>query len=226
MQTYYLQVHSADDNIHIAIPYSGSDDESEGSMENLVPPEVNLNNPSSSQGGQGVIDAVNVTSKALGNKISSAKVERLVAWNVDLLLRILKQVVARRHLILRDHPNRKTDADESIYSTRDGTLLEEVRESIDIPSDIYGKDAIEHAKTIHLDPVVEHQLHDYVRKVANMYVNHPFHNFEHASHVTMSVAKLLSRIVAPSATEFQASEGQGQSLHDHTYGKVLKYARE
>jgi hypothetical protein len=46
-----------------------------------------------------------------------------------------------------------------------------------------------------------------------------FHNFEHASHVTMSVAKLLSRIVAPTdeICEDQA-KGMAASMHDHTYG--------
>jgi len=46
-----------------------------------------------------------------------------------------------------------------------------------------------------------------------IYNDNPFHNFEHASHVTMSVVKLLSRIVAPSDVEVD-----GKSLHDHTYG--------
>ena len=38
-------------------------------------------------------------------------------------------------------------------------------------------------------------------------------NFEHASHVTMSVTKLLARIVAPDI-DTESSE----NLHDHTYG--------
>lgn len=36
---------------------------------------------------------------------------------------------------------------------------------------------------------------------------------QHASHVTMSVVKLLSRIVAP-----ELKEASSNSLHDHTYG--------
>lgn len=45
------------------------------------------------------------------------------------------------------------------------------------------------------------------------YNDNPFHNFEHASHVTMSAVKLLSRIVRPS------SKNQNEeALHDHTYG--------
>lgn len=48
----------------------------------------------------------------------------------------------------------------------------------------------------------------------------PFHNFEHASHVTMSVAKLLSRIVEHSPDRTMAAKCVASSLHDHTYGIV------
>ena len=42
---------------------------------------------------------------------------------------------------------------------------------------------------------------------------------EHASHVAMSTTKLLSRIVAPSARDFDASMAESKMcLHDHTYG--------
>lgn len=47
-----------------------------------------------------------------------------------------------------------------------------------------------------------------------MYRENPFHNFEHASHVTMSVLKLLSRIVAPADLQSDTDK----TLHDHTYG--------
>lgn len=42
--------------------------------------------------------------------------------------------------------------------------------------------------------------------------NAAFHNFPHANHVTMSVVKLLSRIVAPDVEDMKGT------LHDHTYG--------
>ena len=49
--------------------------------------------------------------------------------------------------------------------------------------------------------------------------DNPFHNYEHASHVTMSVTKLLSRIVAPKINEKMSSEEKlASKLHDHTYG--------
>jgi hypothetical protein len=58
------------------------------------------------------------------------------------------------------------------------------------------------------------------------YHENPFHSFEHASHVTMSVTKLLSRIVAPSdlLDDFEGHDNEADdiknasTLHDHTYG--------
>lgn len=47
-----------------------------------------------------------------------------------------------------------------------------------------------------------------------MYQDNAFHNFEHASHVLMSVTKLMSRIVAPSHLDEESAD----ALHDHTYG--------
>ena len=41
---------------------------------------------------------------------------------------------------------------------------------------------------------------------------------QHASHVVMSVIKLMSRIVAPSHLDHLDSNKAAASLHDHTYG--------
>jgi class 3 adenylate cyclase len=46
-----------------------------------------------------------------------------------------------------------------------------------------------------IEPEVVSQLQSYVTGIATMYRDNPFHNFDHASHVTMSVTKLLSRVV-------------------------------
>lgn len=53
----------------------------------------------------------------------------------------------------------------------------------------------------------------------------PFHNFEHACHVTMSVKKLLKRIVAPDISHDPLKENLGNAkvemanrLHDYTHG--------
>lgn len=48
---------------------------------------------------------------------------------------------------------------------------------------------------VKLSPAIRAQLHDYVSKIESLYRDIPFHNFEHASHVSMSVNKLMRRIV-------------------------------
>jgi 3'5'-cyclic nucleotide phosphodiesterase len=52
-----------------------------------------------------------------------------------------------------------------------------------------------------------------------MYRNNPFHNFEHAGHVTMSVSKLLARIVAPDNPIHEGKVYDPRlSVEDRTYG--------
>jgi hypothetical protein len=142
------------------------------------------------------------------NPLSCAKTARLVKWNVDVLANLLKQVHARR-----DGTN-VIPLEEETNATSDETVLEEVKEIIHLPT-FSGHTA--NPDDVELDSIVLNQLEDYVSAVASMYRNNPFHNFEHASHVVMSVVKLLSRIVAPDITE-ETGKDMASTLHDHTYG--------
>jgi uncharacterized protein (DUF2267 family) len=54
-------------------------------------------------------------------------------------------------------------------------------------------------------PDASRQLQRFVAKIASLYRGNPFHNFEHASHVTMSVIKLLARVSAARQEKKQAS---------------------
>ena len=114
-------------------------------------------------------------SQRLDHVTSASKIERLVSWNVDLLHRLLKQIVARRYCLVNAEPNRKADADESLYTNRTGTVLDEVKESLELPDFNYSRTAAEQAENIVLDPDVVEQLKDYVTEVANLYPDHPFH---------------------------------------------------
>jgi len=59
-----------------------------------------------------------------------------------------------------------------------------------------------------------------------LYRDNPFHNFEHASHVTMSVSKLLSRIVSPQDINNRSQDENSEKniedyaweVHKSTYG--------
>jgi hypothetical protein len=61
---------------------------------------------------------------------SDGKTKRLLAWNVDILRGLIKQIVARREAA----PRRKSTATSSItLPMESGAVLEEVREIIEIP---------------------------------------------------------------------------------------------
>jgi class 3 adenylate cyclase len=143
--------------------------------------------------------------------LSSKKMTRLVEWNVDVLFRLLKQIVAARS---GQPSKRRTDHVAETSSTTGKTVLDEVTDIISLPKfDAETAEKLKDVESIEIDKKVFAQLRTFVFNVAAMYQDNPFHNFEHASHVTMSVVKLLSRIVAPSDSNVHAL-----TLHDHTYG--------
>lgn len=75
-------------------------------------------------------------------------------------------------------------------------VFDEVKEIITMPRfDAAKAQKLKNAEDIELSAVVIWQLHDYVTSISTMYRDNPFHCFEHAGHVTMSVMKLLSRVV-------------------------------
>jgi hypothetical protein len=148
--------------------------------------------------------------------LSHKKFERLVNWNVDVLKNLLGQVEERRELVGTQPEDpaaiKAVEAELSTPVVEGGTAaFDEVVESIGIAT--FNADANRRGKERHeLSDEVQGELRDYVQLMARMYNDNPFHSFEHASHVTMSVMKLLSRIVAPDI------EGDESQLHDHTYG--------
>jgi len=144
---------------------------------------------------------------------AAEKHQRLISWNTDILARLLTQIIARRESRQErpDAPERIRRLEESVG--RDDTVLSEVTEVIMLPNFDATSNTIDPSR-IELSEDVVNQLRDYVQTLAAMYRENPFHNFEHASHVTMSVLKLLSRIIAPA----DLKNDTDKTLHDHTYG--------
>jgi hypothetical protein len=153
------------------------------------------------------------------------KIERLVKWNVEVLTRLLKQIVAKRNAM-----DNRGNCDMALTQTEGEIrqkfmVLDEVVETIALPGfdhQIYRRQ--EDPNSIELPSEVVEQMRLYVTMIAVMYRDNHFHNFEHASHVMMSVSKLLSRITAAddmwNVNEDATKESKdfGFSLHDHTYG--------
>jgi hypothetical protein len=149
------------------------------------------------------------------------KVKRLVDWNVDVLKRLLKQIVAKRNTEAKEifDMNHPLMMKHEMNIGSDTYVLNEVSEIICLPG--YSNIKIEEdPNKMILPDGVEQQLRLYVSSIAAMHRDNPFHNFEHASHVMMSVSKLLSRIVAPDEVLHGDNEQDkiAASLHDHTYG--------
>merc|ERR1712003_159441 len=134
--------------------------------------------------------------------------------------RLLKKIVSRRAALTEgggSSSSRKggSGIDANWNRPHETMVLNEVKEVIKLPE--YNSkytDVQEDPDSIILEPRVRSQLRQFVTAIAKTYnSDNPFHNFPHASHVSMSVAKLLSRIVAPDE-DFTKHE----QLHDHTYG--------
>jgi class 3 adenylate cyclase len=128
------------------------------------------------------------------------KQDNLIQWNTDMLSNLLKGIMARRH----DCGIHPSDLDEihalehdSLSKHHSTNRMEEAEETIHLP----GLATASREHSIELSEAVTSQLLSFVHTIADMYPDNPFHNFEHASHVTMSVQKLLCRIVAQSDTE-------------------------
>lgn len=86
--------------------------------------------------------------------------------------------------------------------------IKEVQEIIELPEfdNMAGKEKMADVVDVVILPIVVDQL--------KTYVTCPFHNFDHASRVVMSVIKLMSRIVA--STD-QHIVDNAETPHDHTY---------
>lgn len=165
----------------------------------------------------------------------SSKVERLVGWNVERMCELLREILSRRQA--KADANKKSSKplgyDESSASGKGGTIpLDEVQDVVVLPEfDARAFQKQVPMGSIQLDKAVVNQLTDLVEMIGASYHDNPFHNFEHASHVAMSVSKLLSRIVNPKEQGLLGHPGNyekpmneqatslASDLHDHTFGE-------
>lgn len=114
---------------------------------------------------------------------SSSKTQRLVDWNVDVLLTLLKQVEKARRaaMIVPDSIEKLAEMEQRIREGRpDSTVIDEVVEIVALPqfqSGVLRQDPIE------ISPEALIQLRKYVSTIASMYNKNNFHNFEHARYV-------------------------------------------
>ena len=144
---------------------------------------------------------------------SHEKQSRLVDWCVEVLFDKLREIQAlRQGLFLAQ----AVSENELVYTPEAGrTCIDEVQEVMTLPP--YDPKAASvlasmDNSTVDINPLVQEQLRHFVTILAGAYRSNPFHNFEHACHVTMSVDKFLKRIVSPNV------DGDLKTLHEYTHG--------
>mmetsp|Transcript_24295 Transcript_24295/g.59496 ORF Transcript_24295/g.59496 Transcript_24295/m.59496 type:complete len:1200 (-) Transcript_24295:66-3665(-) len=142
----------------------------------------------------------------------------LIDWQVDVLSRLLKQIVIHREnrSVLLDGDDNA--ASSSSQNKTNNKPRESIAECIPMPNhgawNMTDSNGVDH---VELPEKVMTQLEDLVTSIAQLYRINAFHNFEHACHVTMSANKLLKRIVSPDKT-MDDLEASIRSNHDSTFG--------
>ena len=108
------------------------------------------------------------------------------------LLKLLKQIVVKR--AQGDQESAVGVIPQASASQTAINVFDEVQECIAFPNaNSQGRARHQEEKnesTVELNPDVTWQLFDYVTSISTLYRNNPFHNFEHATHVQMSVSRM------------------------------------
>lgn len=146
----------------------------------------------------------------------SAKHKRLIDWNVEMMTKLLKRIVAQRDPKMA---NQRVKDPVAVLQKGAATPYEEVKEILPPPSTKV--EQFQDTESVQLDPEIVAQLRAVITKVSNLYRDNPFHSFEHASHVTLSVHKLLNRVVTPDELEYDGDAGIDEDafeIHHYSYG--------
>lgn len=137
------------------------------------------------------------------------KYARLIDWNVDVLLHHLARVISCRSR----SPARGSLVNHSSEVALLPAAINDVAEVVALPP--FDADASKFRRArpdVSMLQQTRADLHEYVKRIALMYWDVPFHNFEHASHVTLCANKLLNRLI--NSDEYESEE----ALHNATYG--------
>lgn len=140
----------------------------------------------------------------------------LIDWQVELLSRLLKQIVAKR-ASSRTAP--LSDPSSVWKSSGNSMPRDEIVEEVALP--FFGASRSKRsAFNVDLSSKVLSQLEDFVTAVAMLYRDNWFHNYEHACHVTMGANKFLTRVVDPTQRSV-ANLGSSSVVQGNSYAYGL-----
>ena len=115
--------------------------------------------------------------KFLGKTEIDDRLDRLIDWNVELLLGLLKKIAAHRLAKGTDQIQLSPDIEKEIAGD---LVLDEVQMVIPIPEfdPSTALKAVETERNVELTTDAKIELRKYVACIASGYWDHPFHNFE------------------------------------------------
>lgn len=207
MQTYWLLLGNSSNSVA-----STDVSEATGEINTLINPQVKKRKSKKERKPWDGTALANV----LGQTDLDDNLGRLIDWNVDVLMNLLKRVVAWR--IARGQASSSLSSGAEKKIAGEGLVLDEIQMVIAMPA-FNAASAIVSEKDVELIPEVKQELKEYVSAIASGYRRNAFHNFEHASHVILSANKLLKRIMHPDQVgPNQKTTITPEELHSHTYG--------
>lgn len=132
--------------------------------------------------------------------------QRLADWNSNQLLQLLDNVVAMRKAFFKSSgvsSSGITDSAQEAFGAAhigfgdDSNIINEAKDVIAMPS--YDPEVFVKSRETpaNISEVVHQQLHDFVSIICSMYVDNPYNNYQHASHVTMSITKIVTSLATP-----------------------------
>lgn len=143
--------------------------------------------------------------------VCSDRVARLIGWNVEVLLRLLKQIVARRNAsetMVSDTVAAILHESLIVQRSADGMVLDEVKEIIELPRfDARAAKNQQDIESIALDPKVPQQLEEFLMTIGRGYRDNPCMCF--VMHFCCLVSRTLISIIVlflfnPLATLFSS----------------------
>eukprot|EP00977_Amphora_coffeiformis_P007330 scaffold1588_cov222-Amphora_coffeaeformis.AAC.2 len=144
-------------------------------------PRSNKGSPSASS----VTGYSSAVSSQSGKVDESERLDRLIDWNVEVLLQYLQPIVSSRGTKARPSQNmlaKIRKAEQDMLHNRDGLVVDEMTQILYLP-EFDPATAMAMSQEIPLSPRVKQQLRDFVVMISSTYKSTPFHNFDHASHV-------------------------------------------
>ncbi len=113
-------------------------------------------------------------------EIFDSKTTRLIDWNVDVLTRLLKNIVAHRNDPRKHH--KRAHVNEKQFQSLDHTVLDEVKEVITLPTfDAQGAVLLEDPDETKIDVLVIKQLRGYVCNIAAVSIVCPIASLDSSS---------------------------------------------